>query len=251
MLSLSAGTVLDLAPDAVVACAAEAGYPLCGVRLARPRAEASGVAAALRATGVGLLDVEVVRLVPGPLSDVHRELAVTAATLGARFLLTVSQNPDEAETIDRVAELAALLAGSGTRVALEPMVFTALRTRADAERVARRVPGTTVLLDPLHLYRAGTPLDVPADPALTGYAQLTDVASSAPPSDLAHEARHDRVPPGAGVLALADFLAGLSPEVPLAVEVQSDRLTAELDPRARARHVRDAALRCTSGTSAS
>ncbi|MFC4945041.1 sugar phosphate isomerase/epimerase family protein [Pseudonocardia sp. GCM10023141] len=251
MLSLAAGTVLDLAPDAVVACAAEAGYPLCGVRLGRPRAEAAGVAAALRATGVGLLDVEVVRLLPGPLSDAHRELAGTAATLGARFLLTVSQNPDEAETIDRVAELAALLAGSRTRIALEPMAFTALRTRADAERVARCVPGTTVLLDPLHLYRAGTPLDVAADPALTGYAQLTDVGSSAPPSDLAHEARHDRMPPGEGVLALAGFVAALPPDVPLSVEVQSDRLAAELDPLARARHVRAAAQRCTTGVAGS
>ncbi len=246
-LSLAAGTVLDLAPHRVAACAAEAGYPLCGVRLAGAAAEVAAVAAALRAAGVGLLDVEVVRLVPGPLTDDHRRLAAAAGELGARFLLTVTHDPDESATVDRVAELAALLAGSPTRVALEPMVFTALRTRGDAERVARAVPATTVLLDPLHLHRAGSRLDVPADPLLTGYAQLSDTAAGEPPADAAHEARHDRVPPGDGVLPLRAFVAGLPAGVPLSVEVQSDRLGAAMDPVARARLVRVAAERVVGG----
>lgn len=239
--SLAAGTVLDLVPAGVPACAADAGFPLCGVRLADPAAEAAGVAARLRETGVGLLDVEVVRLGPGGLTDHHRALAAVAGELGARFLLTVSDDPDEAATIARVAELAALLEGAPTRVALEPMAFTALATRADAERVARAVPGTAVLLDPVHLYRAGTALDVPAVPELTGYGQLSDVASLVAPADLAHEARHGRVPPGEGVLPLAAFVAGLPGNVPLSVEVQSDRLCAALDPVARARAVLAAA----------
>jgi sugar phosphate isomerase/epimerase len=242
VLSLAAATVLDLSPAAAVECAAEAGYALCGVRLERPKAEGAAVAAALNRTGIGLLDVEVVRIGPGPLTDLHRRLAQVAGELGARFLLTVSQDPDEAATTDRVAELAALLAGSPTRVAIEPMVFTALRTRADAERLARAVPGTTVLLDPLHLYRAGTALDLPPDPALTGYAQLSDTATETAPEDPAHEARHDRVPPGHGVLPLAEFLTALPAGLPLSVEVQSDRLAAELDPVPRARMIRSAAL---------
>lgn len=241
-LSLSAGSVLDLAPADVVHCAAHAGYALAGVRLADPRAEQARVARALAATGLGLLDVEVVRLREGPLDDGQRRLATAAAELGARFLLTVSQDPDEHRTAERLGELATLLHGSPTRVALEPMQFTAVPTRADAERIARAAgPDVTVLLDPLHLHRGGTDLAEPADPALTGYAQLTDVESPAvEPDDLAHEARHLRVPPGRGGLDLAGFVRALPPGVPLAVEVQSDRLLAE-PPVARAEQVRWAA----------
>ncbi|MBW0089402.1 sugar phosphate isomerase/epimerase [Pseudonocardia sp. KRD-184] len=239
MLSLAAGTVLDLSPGDAVECAAAAGFPLAGVRIADPRTQARGVAEALRRTGTRLLDVEVVRLA-GPLTGAQRGLAETAAGLGARFLLTVSEDPDESATVDRLAELAALMGGR-TRVALECMAFTAVRTRAAAERIARAVPGAVVLLDPLHLHRAGDRLDDPADPALTGYAQLCDVADPARvPADLAHEARHDRLPPGRGGLPLAAFVAGLPAGLPLSVEVQSDVL-AELDPRDRAVLVRTAA----------
>ncbi|GLZ43968.1 hypothetical protein Acsp06_01530 [Actinomycetospora sp. NBRC 106375] len=245
-LSLSAGCVLDLAPAEVVACATAAGYDLAGVRLADPRGQRAAVTAALARDGIGLLDVEVVRLGTEPLADADRALADVAADLGARFLLTVSDTPDEDVTTARVAELAARLRGSGTRVALEPMRFTGVRTRDAAEHVARAVgDGVTVLLDPLHLHRAGDDLTRPADPALTGYAQLTDLADPATvPSDpdaLVREARHDRVPPGHGGLDLGGFVAGLPAGVPLAVEVQSDRLAATTAPLERALLLRLAA----------
>lgn len=216
---------------------------MAGVRLADPRNQADDVAAALARTGIDLLDVEVIRLGPGPLDDSHRVLADTAADLGARFLLTVADGPDEDATTAAVSELAARLQGSPTRVALEPMRFTSLRTRAAAERVARAAGGgTTVLLDPLHLHRAGDDLAVPADPALTGYVQLTDVADpDTTRGDLAHEARHDRVAPGRGGLDLAAFVAALPPGVPIGVEVQSDQLCATSAPLPRAAALRRAA----------
>lgn len=235
-LSLAAGTVLDLRPDAVVHCAADAGYPLTGVRLADPLAQAGPVAAALRSTGLGLLDVEVVRLSPGPLTGAQLRLADTAAELGARYLLVVSRDPDEAATAAKLAALVERLAGGPTRVALEFMIFTQVRTLADAVRIATAVPGLTVLMDPLHLHRAGDPLDASGavDPRLIGYAQLCDIAEPTAPAEPAHEARRGREPPGHGILALARFVAGLPPGCPLSVEVQSDRLNAELDPTARA-----------------
>lgn len=235
-LSLSAGCVLDLAPADVVACAAAAGYAMAGVRLADPRAERVGVARALARHDVALLDVEVVRLGPHPLDDRARELADTAAELGARFLLTVSDDPDEQGTTTRVGELAAWLRGSPTRVALEPMRFTGVRDREAAERIAGAAgEDVTVLLDPLHLHRAGDDLARPADPALTGYAQLTDVADPVrEPDDPAHEARHEREAPGRGRLDLHAFVAALPPCIPVAVEVQSDRLRATTPPPARA-----------------
>jgi sugar phosphate isomerase/epimerase len=243
-LSLSAGCVLDVDPAEVVALAAASGYDLVGVRLADPRAQRDAVAGALARHPVDLLDVEVVRLGAGPLTDHDRALAATAADLGARFLLTVSDEPDEDVTTARVAELASLLDGAPTRVALEPMRFTGVRSRDAAERIARAT-GVTVLLDALHLHRAGDDLARLADPALTGYAQLTDLADPAAPADdhdaLVREARHDRVPPGEGGLDLHAFVAALPADVPLAVEVQSDRLAASTAPLERALMLRLAA----------
>ncbi|WP_018332061.1 sugar phosphate isomerase/epimerase family protein [Actinomycetospora chiangmaiensis] len=246
-LSLSAGSVLDLAPPEVVTCAAEAHYGLAGVRLADPRREARAVGKALAATGLGLLDVEVVRLGAGPLTDHHRALVDVAAELGARFLLSVADHDDKARAVDQVAELVGLLHGSGTAVALESMAFTGLRRRADAERVARAA-GAQVLLDPLHLCRAGDDLGAPVDPAVVGYAQLTDARGLSPGRDLALEARHDRVPPGHGDLDLARFVAALPAALPLAVEVQSDALLS-VAPRERAVTLQTAAQAVLTGRS--
>lgn len=252
LLSLAAGSVLELAPDGVVRCAAEAGFPLTGVRFADPRAQAPSVADAVRRTGVRLLDVEVARLGPEGLTNAHRRLADAAAVLDAMFLLTVSEDPDEARTTASVAALAEALAGSPTRVALEPMAFTAVRSRAAAERIARAVPDTVVLPDALHLHRMGERLDTPWPADLVGYAQLTDVDAAAHPGgaeQLVREARHERVPPGEGGLELAAFVAALPAGVPLAVEVQSDALAAELAPPARAVLLRKAALAVLTGGS--
>lgn len=251
-LSLSAGSVLELTPDGVIRCAAEAGFPLAGVRFTDPRAQAPAVADAVRRTGVRLLDVEVVRLGPAGITDGHRRLADTAAVLDAAFLLTVSEDPDEARTTASVAALAEILTGSATRIALEPMAFTAVRSRAAAERIARAVPGTVVLPDALHLHRMREPLDAPWPAELVGYAQLTDVGPAAQPDGaelLAQEARHDRVPPGEGVLDLAGFLAALPAGVPLAVEVQCDVLAAEHAPLDRAVLLRKAAAAVVTGGS--
>ncbi|GLZ51618.1 TIM barrel protein [Actinomycetospora sp. NBRC 106378] len=246
-LSLSAGSVLDLAPSDVVECAAAAGFAWAGVRLADPRREAPGVGTALARTGLGLLDVEVVRLAAGPRTDDHRALADAAATLGARFLLTVADHDDEALAVDQVAALVDHLRGSGTRVALESMVFTGLRRRADAERVARAA-GAQVLLDPLHLHRAGDDLGAPADPDVVGYAQLTDAPDRPSEPDPAFEARHLRLPPGQGGLDLARFLGALPADLPLAVEVQSDELL-DTAPRERAGALRAAAQGVLDGRS--
>lgn len=256
-LSLAPATVGELGPVDVVECAAAAGFASTGVRPPDPARDAPAVAAALRRTGVALLDLEYVRIAPrsptgrpptgSPLTDEQLATADAAAELSARFLLVVSDDPDPGATAAALAALRDRLAGSPTAVALEFMAFTAVRRLADAVGLARRVPGVRVLLDPLHLARGGDPADAPAavEPALLGYGQLCDAGPPPTGPDrtaaLAQEARHDRLPPGHGELPLAAFLAALPPDLPLSVEVHSDRLRAQLDPVARARLVHDAA----------
>jgi sugar phosphate isomerase/epimerase len=277
-LALAPATVGDLGPADVVECAAAAGFALCGVRPADPDRDVPAVAAALRRTGVALHDVEYVRIAPGPLTGAQLRTADTAAELGARFLLVVSDDPDAGATAAKLAALRDRLTGSISRVALEPMAFTAVHRLADAAALARQVPGVSVLVDPLHLVRGGDAADAPAHlaPGLLGYAQLCDAgpAPAQPPTPtmngpslrpdrtngpfvgrsgsaaptgadllaaLAHEARHHRLPPGHGTLPLRAFVAALPPDLPLSVEVHSDRLRAELGPVARARLVHEAA----------
>ena len=266
-LSLAPATVGELGPVDVVECAAAAGFASTGVRPPDPARDAPAVAAALRRTGVALLDLEYVRIAPrsptgspltgspltgsplsgSPLTDDQLATADAAAELGARFLLVVSDDPDPGATAAALAALRDRLAGSPTAVALEFMAFTAVRRLADAVDLARRVPGVRVLLDPLHLARGGDPADAPAavEPALLGYGQLCDAGPPPTGPDrtaaLAQEARHDRLPPGHGELPLAAFLGSLPPDLPLSVEVHSDRLRAQLDPVARARLIHDAA----------
>lgn len=251
-LSLAPTTVLELDPSAAVRCAADAGFPLAGARLSNPLKQARTLTAALRGTGVGLLDVEFLRLSRGPLTDDQRRLAVAAGDLGARFLIVVGDDPDDGALQGKLADLADLLAGGPTRLALEPRPYTAVPRLADAARLATAVPGVTVLMDPVHLHRAGDPLDAPAtvDPALVGYAQVSDVLDSGAPdgrAGLAHEALQLRVPPGQGNLALSTYLTALPVDCPLSVNVQSTRLSAELRPVARAALVREATETVLSG----
>ncbi len=243
MISLSAGSVLDAAPAVVLRAAATAGYDAAGLRLDPDRVTTADVvhlrelAADL---GITLLDLEVVRL--GPQSDRERERRIVdlAATLGAEFVLTVSEHDSEAASADALGELTEVADASGVRLALEFMMFTGVHTLAAALRV---VTGTTgaVVVDALHLHRSGADsADLSAIPRQQlAYVQLCDASLTRPNSTeaLAHEARHERLVPGAGRLPLAQLLSAVPADVPLTVEVQSDDLSSRLAPTPRAVHL--------------
>ena len=248
LVSLAAGCVLDAGPAGTLQAAAAAGYRAAGLRL-DPRTTTPATAAALRRTaddlGLSVLDLEVARLGPDRSSDDHLRLLDIAATLGARFLLTVSAHADRASTTAELARLCSAARGGPTRIALEFMRFTRIGTFAEAIDVAP--PDAVVLVDALHLARSGgTPAELAGAAAdRIGYLQLCD-APAAAPEDLASEARHHRLPPGAGELPLAGLVAGTPPGLPLSVEVQSDRL-ARLAPAERASRLLGATRRVLAG----
>jgi hypothetical protein len=71
--------------------------------------------------------------------------------------------------------------------------------------------------------------------------QLCDAPLPAPADgDLVHEARHGRLPPGAGELPLGELLECVPDGIVISVEVQSTVL-GELPPAERARLLHDAA----------
>jgi sugar phosphate isomerase/epimerase len=244
-MSLAAGTVLDATPAQAVTAAARAGFDALGLRL-DPMARSTLEQASLRRlrqrmddAGVALLDIEVVRLQPGDPADRHRPLVEAAATLGARFLLAVSDHADHPATAAALRALCDLAAPYGVRIALEFMPFSTVRTVAEAVAVVRAcgAENATVVVDALHLFRSGgTPADLRDLAPAPGYVQLSDAALPAPAGTdaLAREARHARLLPGDGGLPLVDLLRHVPPGTPLSVEVQSDALNTRYGPDERA-----------------
>jgi sugar phosphate isomerase/epimerase len=242
-------TVIDAPPPTVVDCAAAAGFD--GVTL-RIRGDLLGdtpvrreTIAQLATSHLGVLDAEVIRLRAGTDVAALEPFLDSAAALGARHVLVTGEDPDEARLAQRLGELCARAAPLGLRPVLEFMVFTAVKTVEQADRIAA-VAGSGVLVDPLHLSRSGgVPADVAklaaANPERYPYAQLCD-APAATPGDLYEEAVNDRLAPGDGELPLRDLLAALPANAPLSVETPVAAL-AGAPPAERARHALEATRR--------
>jgi sugar phosphate isomerase/epimerase len=236
VLSISHLTILDAPPPQLVDAAAAAGFGAVGVRV-WPAADEPpypmlgntpmmrDTLARMEATGVRVLDVEVLRLLPDSSHDHALRILDAGRQLGARGVLVICNDPDESRVVDRIAAICDAGAERDLRIAIEFMIFSSVKTLADAVRVMDRVahPAGAVLIDSLHLQRAGgTPAEVAALPRhLLPYVQLCDAPFDPvlPPEDVAlTEARTGRLFPGDGGLPLADLIAALPPDADLAVE---------------------------------
>jgi sugar phosphate isomerase/epimerase len=251
LLSLAAGTILEVAPAAAVDVAAAAGFPAVGIWFDpaqwTPRTTAV-VRGRLDRTGLVALDVEPVILTPD--GDPGDLLVDAAGDLGARHVLVASRQPDRPRAIERFGALCDRAAPAGVTVVLEFLPIMAVRTLGEALSLVADAgrPNGAVLVDTLHLARSGgVPSDLGAvDPSLLPYLQVADAPSSPPdPSmqGLVEEALHGRCLPGEGALPIAEVLAAV-PGVPLSFELRSRRLREEHpDPRERASAVLAAAHR--------
>jgi sugar phosphate isomerase/epimerase len=251
LVSLAAGTILDVAPDQAVHVAAAAGWPAVGIWFDPTTwtdVTTRMVATALAEHALVALDVEPVLLAPdGPVvTDDGRRLVDAAVALDARHVLVASRDPDHGRVAAAVSGLCERADGSDVRVVLEFLPIMAVRTLADAVDIVATAghPAAGVLVDALHLVRSGgTPTDVAAvDPALLPYAQWCDVDAIAP-TDLAgllDEALHGRLLPGDGVAPLDELLAALPVRCPISVEMRSRELMTRFpDAIDRARAVLD------------
>jgi sugar phosphate isomerase/epimerase len=167
-LSLSALTVLELSPPQMVECAAEAGYDFVGLRLLpatdhEVRHEIVGdtpmrreTLARLRDTGVRVLDAEILRVKPDTDVAAYAPMLETAAELGARYVLVAGNDPDEARTAERLAQLCDLAAPLGLTPSLEPMPWTDAKDITQAARIVKAAGrrNTGLIVDPIHFDRA-------------------------------------------------------------------------------------------------
>ena len=236
LLSISHLTVLDASPPELVTAAADAGFGAVGIRV-WPAADEPGypmlgdtpmlreTLLRLAGTGTCVLDVEVLRLRPDSRMDDALRILDAGARLQARAALVICNDPEEDRLVERFAAVCAAAGERGLRACLEFMIFSSVKTIADAQRVLNRVghPAGAILIDALHLQRSGgTPADVGAvAPELLPYAQLCDAPFQPilPDSAVAlTEARTGRLFPCDGELPLAELLGALPAGASLAVE---------------------------------
>lgn len=234
-ISLASGVVPEFGPVETIEAARAGGFDMVGLWVdpaVWTPAHTRDARAALAATGLPLLDVEVIWLKPDSAMDDHRKVIDVGADLGARNVLCVSSDPDHARTAARLYDLCRHAEGSGMRVALEFGIFTEVKDLQAALGILDRIdhPLKALLIDPIHVDRSGSSIAEIAklDPALLPYAQFCDAPAERPdPADfnaVIRDAIDLREQCGEGALPLAALYQALPPGIPLAIELRSETL---------------------------
>ena len=242
IFSLASLTVLELSPPDMVEVAARAGYSHVGLRLVPATPEEHHFAlvadselrrqtlARLRDTGIGVLDVEILRLKPETVVTDFEKILAVGAQLGASELLVAGNDPDEQRLTEHFAELCDLAALYGLHPHLEFMPWTDARNLQQAARIVENAGRENggVLVDAFHFDRSGSLLEelVKVAPSRLRYAQLCDVAGPRPVdmAEILRQARNERRFPGDGDCDLPGLLRGLPADIPLSLEIPTVQL---------------------------
>lgn len=225
-------------PAQAIRVAAATGYQFVGLRLwpnaaGAPQQHLLGHPQALRDTlaaqadtGVGVFDLEIIRI--GEQFDPHTWDALydVGAALKAKAILVAGDDPDEARLTQNYARLCEVMAPYGLTADLEFMPWTAVPNAQTALRVVTNA-GTPanagILVDALHVGRSHTTLaDIRVIPRqLLHYAQLCDAEAGTHfgTEQMIHTARCERLLPGDGSIDLAGLMAALPADLPISVEV--------------------------------
>lgn len=259
-LSLSFLTCLGVGPEEAVRVAAATGYQHVGLRmlpaapggLAFPLMDDPARVADLRTlmadSGVGVFDVEMIRIAPDFEVESYLPFLECSGRLGARSILIAGDDPDESRLTASFAALCEAAAPFGLSMDLEFMPQSDLHDLAAALRVlkAANQPNQGVIVDALHVSRSHTPNELIATipRQWLNYAQICDGPADIPTTreELNFAARHERFLPGDGVIDLAGVFAVLPADLPVAVEIPNDRQTAGLTPVEWASRAKQASL---------
>lgn len=221
-----------------VTVAAQAGYQQVGLRL-WPNSEGGPhqellsqpqqlreTLAAMRDTGVGVLDLEIIRIGADFNPHTWDALYDLGAQLQARAILVAGDDRDEARLSENYARLCEAMQPWGMTADLEFMPWTAVTDARAALRVvqAAGMPANAgILVDALHFGRSQTTLeDIRAIPhELLHYAQICDAQAGLHFSaeEMIHTARCERLLPGEGSIDVRGLFAALPGGLPVSVEV--------------------------------
>ncbi len=239
--SLAHLTVLSLPPPQVVDVAARAGYDFAGLRLlpAAPGGAAyplmddapllRDTLAHMKDTGVGIFDLEIVRLNEHFDASQFLPFLEAGAKLGARAVLVGGDDRDEARLAQSFAAFCEAARPFGITADIEFMPWTAVPNASSAVRLvnaAGRPANAGVLVDALHFARSSSRLEeIEVLPrSWLHYAQICDAPAGIPPTDaeLIHTARCERLLPGEGSIDLRALYSRLPADLPISIEIPND-----------------------------
>jgi sugar phosphate isomerase/epimerase len=234
------------APD-MLQLASDVGFDSIGVRLATtgPSDPDSLLANAalqretvtrMRATGVPIFDVEVVRIGPGFEAGQYRRFLDVAAIFGAAAVLVIAEDRDERRLMDGFGELCELAAPHRIDIQLEFMPWTAVPDARTAQKIISSVgkSNAKILVDTLHVARSSTTLDdlsaIP--PGMIRSVQICDgkKLGSMSADAMMKSARYERLLPGEGDVDIQGMLLRLPANIPIGVEVPNSARLAEVGP---------------------
>ena len=166
--SLAHLTVLDLPPADAIRVAARTGYDTVGLRLLAVTDSTPGyplmddkpamraAKAAMAETGVGVLDIEFVKITPEFVVSGLEPFVAAGAELGARHVITAPYDPDLDRLADRLGAISDLSSRYGLRAVLEFFPWTVVPDLATALRVVEAAgrAETGILVDMLHFDRS-------------------------------------------------------------------------------------------------
>lgn len=225
-------------PHEAVGLAAECGYDYVGLRLwpNAPQApqqflidkpqEIKETIAALRDTGVGVFDLEIIRINESFDAHTWDALYEIGAQLQAKAILVAADDTNESRLADNYAKLCEVIEPFGMTADLEFMPWTAVINAQAALRIVKKA-GTPknagILVDALHFGRSDTTTDDirSISPSLLHYCQICDglAGTHFTNEELIHTARCARELPGDGNIDLKSLFNALPSDLPVSVEV--------------------------------
>lgn len=259
-LGLAQLSLLNTAPPQLVAIAADAGFDFIGARV-RPVTPAERpydlqpgspmlkeTLSRMADTGVTVRDIEFLLLDGTDQREAWLAMMEAGQALGAASLTVAASDPDSARLADTLARMTEDGRSYGIVPTLEPISYQAVNSVPAAVALARAT-GCNIVVDALHLNRFGAVpgsaqwRDLDANLDLVPLLQLCD-GPAARPADraaLVAESRSERGVPGEGGFDLAALVNAFPADIPVSVEVPSDRRVAELGEPGWARTLKAAA----------
>lgn len=244
--SLAHLTVLGLTPAEMTYTAAKIGYDFVSFRLLtvgtanepqyrlfENKEMLRETKAALRDTGLKVLDIEMVRIYDGLDPKIYLPAFEVAAEIGAKHVLTTSVTPDRNFTIECYAELCELAKPYGLTMDLEFLTWYNVSTLQEAIEVVEKAnaDNSGILVDMLHFHRSRVSLDEleQAPEKYFHYAHICDAPKEIPDSTegLIHTAREERLYLGEGGINVAEILSKM-PNIPYSIEMPHSKRVQEL-----------------------
>lgn len=251
--SLAHLTVLSLTPPQLVEVGARTGYDYVGVRMTRVTPDEvlyplstdhklrRETKARLAATGMRILDIELMRMDPKLDADHFLPCLEAAADLGAHHAIAQLPDPDRERATERFARLCDLAKPLGIFVSLEFPHWTETGELREAVRVVRTVNRSNagILIDMLHFGRSDSSLEELAQlpREWLRFAHVCDAAKEVPPTmaGIIRTARDERMFPGEGGIDVRGILSRMPQDIPYALEIPRVTLMKAVGPEEVAR----------------